>query len=578
MNLLSKMYLAVRLVSVRLRTKYLDRSLRVGLPVSTPFADGVTGVLLVLFLGLAPSTQLMAQVPTYTGAEIPSTFVPTAVNASGQVAGYIYVDGVGGAAGALHAARYSGGVVTDLGVLPGGSASEATGINATGDVVGSATTANGVTHAFLYSGGVMKDLGTLPGGATSYATAINDAGQITGWSDTLQPNTSYPFPEHAFLYSGGVMRDLGNISGSGQFVNFSRGYAINASGQVVGWSIDDNFATHAFLYSGGRMSDLGTLGGSESRARGISDSGTVVGWSFTSGDAATHAFQVKAGAGMTDLGTLTGNTASNAAAINKDGQIVGSSAFSGTPAFIYTDATGMVKLDTHVSGAGWNLSGASAISSAGHIVASGANDTVFAANFLLTSPIAATISVNLVKGWNLIGNGNDAPLTVASTFGNAANVSTVWKWVASKTRWAFYTPSLVGQALTDYATGKGYDVLTTINGGEGFWVNTTTAFAAQLPAGTAIASASFQSMAPGWNLIATGDSKTPSQFNALVGAVTPITTLWSWDAAQTKWYFYSPALEAQGSTVLADYIAAKGYLGFGAKILEPSTGFWVNRP
>ena len=27
-----------------------------------------------------------------------------------------------------------------------------------------------------------------------------------------------------------------------------------------------------------------------------------------------------------------------------------------------------------------------------------------------------------------------------------------------------------------------------------------------------------------------------------------------------------------------DHITAKGYLGFGTKILDPSTGFWVNKP
>lgn len=586
-------FLGLRIVSVRLLAALFKRGMTRVLRWSNPIQGGVAGALMLLGLWLWPAAQLMAQVPTYTGTEIVSTFVPKAVNASGQMAGYIYVDGVGGAAGAYHAARYSGGVITDLGVLPGGSASEATGINANGDVVGSATTANGLTHAFLYSGGVMKDIGTLPGGYTSVATAINDAGQITGWSDTLQPNTSYPFPDHAFLYSGGVMKDLGNISATGQFVNFSRGYAINASGQVVGWSNNDAGKPRAFLYSGGQMNDLGTLGGSESRARGINDSGTVVGWSYTSGDAATHAFQFKAGAAMTDLGTLPGNTGSTAAAINKAGQIVGSSAFSGTPAFIYTDATGMVKLDTHVSGAGWNLSGASAISSAGHIIASGSNATVFATSFLLTPPAATTISVNLVQGWNLIGNGNNALLTVASTFGNAANVSTVWKWLPATVKWAFYTPSL-SDGGASYASGKGYDPLSSISGGEGFWVNAATAFTAQLPAGAGIVASNFAAsgtkpLGAGWNLISLGETRTPSAFNAALSglsAVPPnpadipvnLTSLWAWNSVKAGWYFYAPSLEKTGS--LASYITGKGYFDFTAdgKTLGTGVGFWVNRP
>jgi hypothetical protein len=140
--------------------------------------------------------------------------------------------------------------------------------------------------------------------------------------------------------------------------------------------------------------------------------------------------------------------------------------------------------------------------------------------------------------------------------------------------------------LADYATGKGYDVLTTINGGDGFWVNAKTAFTAQLPAGTAITSASFQTMASGWNLIAIGDNKTPRQFNQLLSATPPspraiplnLTTLWAWDAVQTNWYFYAPSLDAKGGTALTDYITTKGYLDFGAKTLDPTTGFWVNHP
>ena len=188
--------------------------------------------------------------------------------------------------------------------------------------------------------------------------------------------------------------------------------------------------------------------------------------------------------------------------------------------------------------------------------------------------------LNFVTGWNLVGNSSSGALNVATAFGDSAKVNTVWKWIAGTTKWAFYAPSLVGQALTDYATSKGYDVLTTINGGDGFWVNATTAFTAQLPARTAIASTSFQTMASAWSLIAIGDNKTPSQFNALVGATTPLTTLWAWDSGQANWYFYAPSLEAKGGTALTDYITSKSYLDFTAnsKTLAPGIGFWVNKP
>lgn len=147
-------------------------------------------------------------------------------------------------------------------------------------------------------------------------------------------------------------------------------------------------------------------------------------------------------------------------------------------------------------------------------------------------------SANLVADWNMLGNGAGGTISVATTFGNTAQVSTVWKWLPAKNAWAFYAPSLTAQALTDYATTNHYDVLSTIAPGEGFWVNAKTAFAATLPAGTAVTSASFQTKLPaGWSLIAIGDNKTPSQFNSLLSVTPPtagaipsnLTTLWAWD-------------------------------------------------
>jgi hypothetical protein len=198
--------------------------------------------------------------------------------------------------------------------------------------------------------------------------------------------------------------------------------------------------------------------------------------------------------------------------------------------------------------------------------------------------------LSIVPGWNLVGNGVSTPITVAAAFGNAANVTTVWKWVPVTGKWAFYTPLLTdgGQA---YATSRNYDFLTTINGGEGFWVNAKAAFTGQLPIGVAIPAGAFQnqltppnSLPQGWSLIATGDNPRPSDFNNAIGVNPPspvaipqnLTTLWAWDNAQANWYFYAPSLDAAGT--LGTYITSKGYLPFGEKTLTPTTGFWVNHP
>lgn len=194
-------------------------------------------------------------------------------------------------------------------------------------------------------------------------------------------------------------------------------------------------------------------------------------------------------------------------------------------------------------------------------------------------------SANLVAGWNLLGNGSSAPLIVAETFGNSSQVTTVWKWVSVKGNWAFYTP-LQSDGGAAYATSKGYDFLSTVAAGEGFWVNAKTSFTASLPAGTSLTSASFRAkLAAGWNLVASGDNPTPSQFNIALNTAPPpsgttpinLITLWSWDASLANWNFYAPSLEASGGTALSDYVANKGYLNFSTKTLDQATGFWVNR-
>jgi len=206
----------------------------------------------------------------------------------------------------------------------------------------------------------------------------------------------------------------------------------------------------------------------------------------------------------------------------------------------------------------------------------------------IANPSAAnTFPVNLVANWNLLGNGSDAALDIAATLNDNAKVTTVWKWVPATRRWAFYTPSMTASALADYAASKGYDVLSTINGGEGFWVNAKQPFTVQMPAGSALLASGFQArLMAGWNLISLGENKTPSQFNIALSPTQPapgivptnLTSLWAWDASLAGWYFYAPNLEANGG--LADYVAAKGYLDFTAhgKMLGQGAGFWVNKP
>jgi hypothetical protein len=199
--------------------------------------------------------------------------------------------------------------------------------------------------------------------------------------------------------------------------------------------------------------------------------------------------------------------------------------------------------------------------------------------------------VSLNAGWNLLGNGLSNTITVSSMFGDSVLVSTVWKWISSTARWAFYTPTLPDGGAA-FAAGKGYDFLTNINGGEGFWVNAKSVFSVQL-SGNAVPTNSFadgpitNGLPQNWSLIAIGDNMAPGQFINTIAinppaagqVATSLTTLWAWEATGVGgWYFYAPSLVNAGTQ--SSYIAGKGYLDFGTanKTLGPTTGFWVNHP
>ncbi len=174
---------------------------------------------------------------------------PVALNDSGQVAGDSTLSGDI----VQHGFLYSNGQMKDLGTL-GGNTTTVVAMNNSGQVTGNSTlSGNIVRHAFLYSDGQMKDLGTLTlGGTFSEASALNDSGQVAGIS------ISSDYETHGFLYSDGQMKDLGTLGG---FV--SRASAINDSGQVSGDSTVENIAVdplpHRFIYSDGQMKDLETL-------------------------------------------------------------------------------------------------------------------------------------------------------------------------------------------------------------------------------------------------------------------------------------------------------------------------------
>ncbi len=276
----------------------------------------------------------------------------TGINSSGVIVGHSAVS-----TGRTHAFAYTPGVgFTDLGTL-GGTDSSAKAINNAGQIIGGSFDANGNYHRFLYTPGsgmmdldangvIFQDvyginsagqvvgtalfdnseraavytpgaglsaLGTL-GGMYSEGRDINSSGQVVGRSDTGTGN-------YAFLYTpGGSMVNLGTPDNRGYE---SEPYAVNDSGQVVGYYMQMEHDWHAFLYTPGVGSiDIGTIGGDRAIARDINNHGWVVGESLPSVGTG-RAFVRPATGGMQVLPTPAGTQASFAYGINDNGWIAG---------------------------------------------------------------------------------------------------------------------------------------------------------------------------------------------------------------------------------------------------------------
>ena len=176
-------------------------------------------------------------------------------------------------------------------------------------------------------------------------------------------------------------------------------------------------------------------------------------------------------------------------------------------------------------------------------------------------------------GWNLLGNSIDKAISVSTTFGDTSKVTSVWKWDNAGNRWMFYSPSLTTADLQTFTASNGYGVLTTIEGGEGYWVNAKTAtdYGTQTGLG-----AITPKLAVGWNLIASGgtaDSKDVSveMYSHIVKKTVDVVSVWTWKG--TGWGFYAPSLYMDGS--LGSYQAANNMGAISGSVSGSGKGFWV---
>ncbi|MCK5945231.1 MAG: hypothetical protein KAI24_24800, partial [Planctomycetes bacterium] len=288
--------------------------------------------------------------------------------------------------------------VVDLGVLPGDSTSSPWAINSQGDVVGTST-ASLAHQVFVYRDGVGLTAVPMPPGVTrAFGRGINDFGQVA-MQTSFGPCTGVP--GDAWLWTPGVGHsNLGALAGG-----TADPTSVNNAGMVVGVGEVSSCSRAAFLHDGtgmsvvtagvaGQINDAGMIAGTGangafryqagtvtwlgalpnlpvSRGQAIDGQGRVCGVSLTNNGHVCHMFVDAPGVGMTDLGLVGKRSAvrgmaSNGAAVGHWDNDLGTEY-----GFVWTDATGIVDLNTRLQDPSWVILDAFAINDNGQIAAFG---------------------------------------------------------------------------------------------------------------------------------------------------------------------------------------------------------------
>jgi len=177
---------------------------------------------------------------------------------------------------------------------------------------------------------------------------------------------------------------------------------------------------------------------------------------------------------------------------------------------------------------------------------------------------ACDFTTQIAPAWNLIS----LPVTPADpAVGQVlaqvkGTLASAWKW--ENGTWAVYLPGETDDGAS-YAGGKGFGQLSTLNPGEGFWVNSSAGAQLTIPGTPATGELT---VATGWNLVGlkSGQAITVAE---LVAAHPGIISLWKWENG--TWAVALPDEISPGA-----YAESKGFGVLGT--INPGEGFWVHMP
>jgi probable HAF family extracellular repeat protein len=196
--------------------------------------------------------------------------------------------------------------------VPNSISTEARGINARGDIVGSYTDANDVTHGFLLRNGVFSTIDVPGATGTLGARGINARGDIVG-----------NFRDGASVQHGYLLRDgqFTQIDYPGASASFAGG--IDNAGDITGSHFDAGGSESGFILKDGAFRNVHVPGSLSTGLYGAQDNGRVwVGQAQIQPDSGFRGF-VRNKPGDFQLIVFPGFPCSVARRINQRGDIVG---------------------------------------------------------------------------------------------------------------------------------------------------------------------------------------------------------------------------------------------------------------